>query len=403
MPKDQKGITAAPSAANAIRALNSLDLAERIAQDDAPEDRQVSAPASQAGDDPDRVAGETTGDSQNDVSTASEADAPKGGDVQPPSEPPQPASDEGAAEEPPPSDADEASPSGEADDAAPPDEESEAVAKVPGLTDAQKQHYTKMLKERVAKEKDKRASAESKAEQLEAEREQLRQELEQVKAEKAITPTAQNPVANVVDPRKLEEAESSARVLAEWTDDLLARLPVDPDGVLDEMKANGLEVADGNHATAAKLLTDRRRQSRAVLNAAPQQRDYLARRAEYDRAVALEFKWWKDKTSQERQIADGILKGAQRYGVHEPDTAWVAAHAARSIKWSLDAMAKAQAKPATPPRPAATNAPTPPTRRSAPASLPGQPPPRTAPQAVKNRFEKTPDSASLAELIGSTI
>lgn len=347
----------------ALAALSTGDLAKKLEAEFNAQD--VSEPAEETTDaNPDRVAGEPEGKPDGSEAVGDDAETP--------------------AEEP-----------GQLEAKADGDPETDGqVAKIPGLSDEQKKHYSKLIQERVRKESEKRREAAEKAEALEVEAKELREKLEQAQASRGVAITPANPVANVFDPARLAELEQAAQTTEDWADNLMSQVGVDPYGVETELKAQKVELAEYSAGEMLKFLKERRQTARGVLRSAPKQREFIQQRTQWDQAAEKEFAFWKQPKSRERQLADKLLADPRPLSALPEVKFWLG-HALTSFFRKLDEVNADKAAPEK--KPAPSPAAPPAKRNGAPVINGGRINGKPASSPAASAFEKTPTARALED------
>jgi len=142
-----------------------------------------------------------------------------------------------------------------------------------------------------------RKAAEAKATQLEAEINSLKQKLDAKPAiEEAPTrPTPSNPYLHLQMQADVEKAFAEAKRVKRWAES-------NPDGTT-VTDANGKET----DYSAEDIRTIRFNAEDALDTHLPKQLIYVQARAQIDPQAESTYKWWKDKTSREYQVAQSML------------------------------------------------------------------------------------------------
>lgn len=107
------------------------------------------------------------------------------------------------------------------------------------------------------------------------------------------------PLAEVNDPAKLAEAQSTAETGAQQAEDLLNELATDPEGVEEQLRkwmGKAADTADLSPAGMRKILRNARDGFKATLRAVPARQKYLADAAETHAVVLKATPWIADET-----------------------------------------------------------------------------------------------------------
>ena len=150
----------------------------------------------------------------------------------------------------------------------------------------------KGVKKRIDKLTAKRKEAEAEVERLKSEMERLRDEASQP----ARVPTKDNPYSHLNSIEQVNREVEQAKQVRRWC----------------EMNPEGAVVRDAQGNEQEYTAEDVRKIKIKALDALeehlPKQANYLQNYNKFETIVAKEYPWWKDRTSQERAIADTFLK-----------------------------------------------------------------------------------------------
>ena len=212
-----------------------------------------------------------------------------------------------------------------------------------------------------------------------------------------------NRLEQITDLRELEKVEAksretlrSAERALETVDDLRDQLDVDPEVVVQQLKAAKYEPPEDREGLA-KFLGEIKRNIRAErakatdsLDAVPRRRAHLQQESQVLEQSAADYPWLKTKEGDDYQLFEQVIKARPQVRQMGPDWPFAAAVFVEGLK-SLNARRSAKAKAA----PVAAKA----------AALPPKQPSRSAPprpaagSAARSRFEQTAKMEDLAALM----
>lgn len=206
----------------------------------------------------------------------------------------------------------------------------------------------KGVKKRIDKLAAKRREAEAEVERLKTELERLSQEA----TKPAQTPTADNPYANLSSMEEVQKEMEQAKQIRRWCE-------MNPDGaVVTNSKGEEVEY------TAEEIRNIKIKALDAMEEHLPARARYLQNYQQMEQVAVKEYPWWKDRSAQERQIAEAFIKNfpeIQRF----PDYKMVLGDYIRGVKARESA-----------------------TKKTAPQKAPVVPKPSASPRPVSSKDAK---------------
>lgn len=230
----------------------------------------------------------------------------------------------------------------------------------------------KGVKKRIDKLTAKRREAEAEVERLRSEVERLSQEAQRP----AQIPRSDNPFANVTTMDGLQKEVEQAKQIRRWCE-------LNPDGAV-VTRENGEEV----EYTAEEVRRIKIKAMDALDEHIPKQAQYINALNQYDAIATKDYTWWKDRSSQERQMAESIIKSFPEI-LRAPDYKLVIGHLITGMK-VYEGSKKGQA--------VLQRAPSQPKSTSAPAPIKRN---QVIEQVAKQRYTTTNSRDDLSAIIAS--
>jgi hypothetical protein len=171
-------------------------------------------------------------------------------------------------------------------------EDSEETEETKSDDDELERGLPKGVKKRIDKLSAKRREAEAEVERLKSEVERLSQEANKP----AQTPKSDNPYSNLKTLEEVNREAEQAKQIRRWCE-------MNPDGAT-VTGANGEEVdysAEEVRRIKVKALD-------ALEEHLPARAKYIENYSQIEQVATKEYPWWKDRSSNERQIAESFLK-----------------------------------------------------------------------------------------------
>jgi hypothetical protein len=150
----------------------------------------------------------------------------------------------------------------------------------------------KGVKKRIDKLIAKKREAEQEIERLKQDMERLEQEANKP----AQTPTKDNPYSNLNTASDIQKEIEQAKQIRRWCE-------LNPDGAVVR-DANGNET----EYTSEEIRGIKVKALDAIEEHLPKRLDYIKNYQQIEQIATKEYPWWKDKSSQERQIAEAFMK-----------------------------------------------------------------------------------------------
>lgn len=171
-------------------------------------------------------------------------------------------------------------------------EDSEETEETKSEDDEIERGLPKGVKKRIDKLSAKRREAEAEVERLRQEVERLSQEA----TKPAQTPTPDNPYSNLSTLEQIQKEMEQAKQIRRWCE-------MNPDGAV-VTNANGEEV----EYTSEEVRNIKIKALDALEEHLPARAKYIQNFQQIEQVAVKEYPWWKDKSAQERQIAETFLK-----------------------------------------------------------------------------------------------
>lgn len=213
----------------------------------------------------------------------------------------------------------------------------------------------KGVKKRIDKLIAKRREAETEVERLRAEMERLEQEANKP----AQTPTKSNPYTNLSTAEAVQKEIEQAKQIRRWCE-------MNPDGAIIT-DANGNE----QEYSAEEVRNIKIKALDALEEHLPARLNYLQNYQQAEQVVNKEYPWWKDKSAQERQIAEAFVKHFPEI-TKFPDYKMVVGDYIRGVKAREQSQKKTSVVPKAPSQPRTTSAPSSISQKDAKAQVAGQ-------------------------------
>lgn len=253
-------------------------------------------------------------------------------------------------------------------------EDSEETEETKSEDDELDRGLPKGVKKRIDKLSAKRREAEAEVERLKEEVERLSQEANKP----AQTPKSDNPYTNLNTLEQVNREAEQAKQIRRWC----------------EMNPDGATVTDNNGNETDYSAEDIRRIKIKALDALeehlPARARYLEQFSQIEQVAVKEYPWWKDKSANERQIAETFLKHFPEI-TRFPDYKMVLGDYIRGVK-SREAASK---RPSSQP---ARQAPAQPKRTATPAYVPPQ---EAKVKEAQKRFGATGSRDDLQSIIAN--
>lgn len=171
-------------------------------------------------------------------------------------------------------------------------EDSEETEETKSEDDEFERGLPKGVKKRIDKLAAKRREAEAEVERLRQEVERLSQEA----TKPAQTPTQDNPYANLSSMEEVQKELEQAKQIRRWCE-------MNPDGaVVTNSKGEEVEY------TAEEVRNIKIKALDAMEEHLPARARYLQNYQQMEQVATKEYPWWKDRSAQERQIAEAFIK-----------------------------------------------------------------------------------------------
>ena len=171
-------------------------------------------------------------------------------------------------------------------------EDSEETEETKSDDDELERGLPKGVKKRIDKLSAKRREAEAEVERLKSEVERLSQEANKP----AQTPKSDNPYSNLKTLEEVNREAEQAKQIRRWCE-------MNPDGAT-VTGANGEEV----DYSAEEVRRIKIKALDALEEHLPARAKYIENYSQIEQVATKEYPWWKDRSSNERQIAESFLK-----------------------------------------------------------------------------------------------
>ena len=227
---------------------------------------------------------------------------------------------------------------------------SDKVSRIPKLNDEQKQHVSKLIRERVGKVKGKVTELEGQLQVEQAAKAELEAKLQEAQSNVTVMP-AESPLADVTTEKQLQEKAAIAQQGADFCEEMLVKLRRNPAEVERRLRALKLELRDADGEEdfspdnmAAFLEEKKFSISRTLSRDIPARAKYLATEKQTGELAEKQLPWLKNAADPRTKKFNELV---QANPAVKQFASWkfVMAHAINSVVLAEEAARK----PATPP------------------------------------------------------